>query len=329
MLGNTNAKIGGGSGGKVLGEIINSIIPLSNANLHLLDGNVLTKTLFPDFYDYIESLYNSNDIPDYFAKETSETSYTTVGSPVIDATQIATFSTAIKQYILSTISFISHTYNWEVFCKFKVSDLSHQNFFLSKGFVGAESNYSFLVGVNTSGQINIYLSSNGFSWDIAANYTSTKTLLIDTWYYLRIKFTGTQYLYDISTDGETWDNFITITNSLPIYNNDYKLMLGGNPYQYGSSEDLSGYIDLTKTYFNIDNRTFWLGAFISDNAEDTWQYIKLMKGCCDKFVYDSVSETVRLPYMDYMLENNNIKSYVEGSSYVNTTRIYSYIVVKE
>ena len=49
--------------GRVLGQIIQSTIPLSDAGLHLLDGSVIQSTgAYSTFYNYMANGYDNNSI---------------------------------------------------------------------------------------------------------------------------------------------------------------------------------------------------------------------------------------------------------------------------
>lgn len=60
----------GGSGGRNVGEIIQSTIPLTDAGLHLLDGARLSGDgIYKRFVDYIAELYTENPNANYFCTE--------------------------------------------------------------------------------------------------------------------------------------------------------------------------------------------------------------------------------------------------------------------
>ena len=47
---------GGGSGGRNVGEIITSTLPLTDAGLHLLDGTLLQYGIYKEFIDYMQKI---------------------------------------------------------------------------------------------------------------------------------------------------------------------------------------------------------------------------------------------------------------------------------
>lgn len=85
QIDNLNAK-----GGRNVGEIIQSSLPLTDAGLHLLDGTLLPYGIYKEFVDYIAALYgDGTNIPSYFCTETewqqSVTDYGVCGKFVYDS----------------------------------------------------------------------------------------------------------------------------------------------------------------------------------------------------------------------------------------------------
>ena len=56
-------------GGRNIGEIVASTVPLTDAGLHLLDGALLQYGIYQAFIDYIADLYDSGDYTSLFATE--------------------------------------------------------------------------------------------------------------------------------------------------------------------------------------------------------------------------------------------------------------------
>lgn len=79
------------SSGRNVGELIPTLIPLQDANLHLLDGALLQYGTYKEFIDYIATLYgDGTSIPSYFCTESewqaSVTQYGVCGKFVYDST---------------------------------------------------------------------------------------------------------------------------------------------------------------------------------------------------------------------------------------------------
>ena len=64
-----------------IGEIVHSVVPLTDAGLHLLDGGLISGTgIYKEFVDYIAGLYIANPNANYFATEVAwQSSVTTYG----------------------------------------------------------------------------------------------------------------------------------------------------------------------------------------------------------------------------------------------------------
>ena len=109
----------------------------------------------------------------------------------------------------------------------------------------------------TSGKIVFYASSNGTSWDIANAATGTTILNPNTIYYIKIVFTGSQYvvyLSDTGVFGGEESTEITITSSLIATPDSLVLGLDNlvNP-----SNPFLGSIDLNESYININGEQWW------------------------------------------------------------------------
>lgn len=79
------------SSGRNVGELIPALIPLQDANLHLLDGTLLRYGTYKEFVDYIAALHgDGTNIPNYFCTESewqaSVTQYGVCGKFVYDST---------------------------------------------------------------------------------------------------------------------------------------------------------------------------------------------------------------------------------------------------
>lgn len=99
------------------------------------------------------------------------------------------------------------------------------------------------------GKLTLYLSSNGSSWNIASNVTSSYTFTANTWHTVTLSWTGSQY--KVIVDGTT---HITVNSTAAIIRNSYPLCIG----KYISSTYLStGTVDLNNTYININNNKIW------------------------------------------------------------------------
>lgn len=108
--------------------------------------------------------------------------------------------------------------------------------------------------LGTSGKIGVGITSNGSSWDIS--WLSGKTTLVaNTWYWIKVSFTGSSYRYELSTDGKEYTLENSIDSSTPLYGADDSIMNFG---KCGWRDDWwKGLIDLSETYIKINNEYFW------------------------------------------------------------------------
>jgi hypothetical protein len=108
--------------------------------------------------------------------------------------------------------------------------------------------------LGTNNKLGVGITSNGSSWDIA--WLSGKTVLsANTWYWIKVCFTGTEYRFELSTDGQEYVLENSVVNSTPIYGGNDSIMNFG---KCGWRSDWwRGLIDLSETYIKINNEFFW------------------------------------------------------------------------
>lgn len=133
---------------------------------------------------------------------------------------------------------------------------------------GVANTRSIALILQNDNTLQLYVSSDGSSWDIVNGTKSTLTLSANTQYFIKTSFTGTQYLVDVSTTGEFTGeetNYITINNSTSPYKAtfiDFGLFAGTPP-----ASPFLGSIDFTKTLLKLDNQLVWTGQ---GNIGDIW-----------------------------------------------------------
>ena len=68
FLGETS--VGGGKGSRLMGEIITSTVPLTDASVHLLDGAIIAGDgVYADFVNYMKNLYDNTTNANFFTTE--------------------------------------------------------------------------------------------------------------------------------------------------------------------------------------------------------------------------------------------------------------------
>lgn len=107
--GNTTIDIASGGSSRNIGEIVQSTIPLTDAGLHLLDGELLSGSgIYGDFVDYIADLYDSGNYDDIFDTEanwqSSVTSYGVCGKFVYDSNDNTVRLPKIEGFTEATIN---------------------------------------------------------------------------------------------------------------------------------------------------------------------------------------------------------------------------------
>ena len=81
------SKFTGGSS-RNLGEYVTSALPLTDTTLHLADGSLLSQTNYPEFYNYVGSLYSAPTVTQYYAWQNEDNSsdiiYTLSSTPNVN-----------------------------------------------------------------------------------------------------------------------------------------------------------------------------------------------------------------------------------------------------
>ena len=189
----------------------------------------------------------------------------------------ADFTTFVKQYVSTAQMFKPESNSWEISGKYKFNTLAVSGIF-GTGYTGGESDYRISAILQTNGTIWLGLSSNGTAWDIC-NSTSTKALSANTWYNIKLSYDGSAYKLQVSTDGETWTDYITITSSTSIYDFENKVVFGTNPYSSNSNTNMTGQISLPNCYVKVNEQMLWTPSFqtVCDynwifSKNDNWEW---------------------------------------------------------
>lgn len=195
------------------------------------------------------------------------------GSPTISNSVASNFSTS--NYLLTKNIIDTQSYNsWEFNIKIRTpSDVYSGKTGYGYYFCGAtdnggtypDLNYSFLYQIYHN-KFNMYLSSNGTSWDIPVS--GDATILGNTDYFIKLSFDGTQYILSFSTDGITYTTVSSATSSLKMHNDKISF---GKAFSNSPDTSFSGSIDFSQSYFIADGVKIWDGYTASGriNAPDT------------------------------------------------------------
>lgn len=154
--------------------------------------------------------------------------------------------------IVSSTTF-SNTFNtFEILMKIKTSNniTDNQIFFCTTASTSCE------IALNVwSGTFAIFLSSNGQSWDIANAVHGSYSVLLNTNYYVKLVYNGSNYVFSYSLDGATFINDITINDSTKVGSFTPTI---GNWVKNGTNPEtnyFSGSIDMKNTSVTIDGQT--------------------------------------------------------------------------
>lgn len=256
--------VGNFSGGRNVGEIITSSLPLTDAGLHLLDGSlILGDGIYNAFVDYIAELYNADPTANYFAQSHGEVAWvqpTATGSTtaITGGNMVITSSSSYSNYdawkaMDGVHSGTTATTGWGT------NNTSANQWWQLKlpyqiritGLKGYQRYDTTPANANTIGR---FYTSSDMTTPIGDTYTNASSI---NWNAVEVS-------------GIPEEGIVTDT----IY---FQKTGGGN---YGGLGELV----ITATVVGSGK-----------TAEQVWQQSITDYGVCGKFVYDSTNNTVRLP----------------------------------
>lgn len=216
-------------------------------------GTILdfSNTKLPWKWDYTNKIFplwavgNKNQTYTFYGNTLNGT---TSGIPATSADKImSNFSGS--NYLQLSKKLLPGNGTWKLRLKVKTgNDVSSQHYLF-----GSSTNYYKTVGceLNAQGKFGVGITSNGSSWDIGW-MSGTTVVSPNTWYWIQVSFTGTEYKFELSTDGINWNLEKSIQSSTPIYqsSSDSTMYLGtmGSKATYWQGE-----IDLKECWFVCDN----------------------------------------------------------------------------
>lgn len=302
-----------------IGEIIQSILPLNDTKLHLLDGDTLSGVgTYNELYNY---LLNNSTVTQYVS-----------GVGIIGSLQnlnhvLSGFSASSYAQIPLTFGSVNQE-DWEIQIKFKYkapasSGASHYQDLISSELSTAASRiYFFTQGTSTYMQFRIsitFTNSNG-TQETLERTLSMSQLVNDNDYWLRYGYENSEFYVKISEDGINFTSALTGVNQLrnitfPIYEKSF-LNLGIHTGVSSLSPWL-GSIDLNECYIDSNGVRLWQGGITYNKPESDfivdegiWKSVYAKYNSCGNFILDTFNQTVRLPY---------IRGIIQGT--VNTSRV--------
>lgn len=278
-----------------IGEIVASVLPLTDAGLHLLDGSLIPGDgIYGEFVNYIAGLYNDNPNASYFSQTSTIYNYKKVGT--IDDTDGVLSGLAYGHYAKTPDMLNLSTANsWEIVTKHYITSVGSVNDGMM-GILGGAYNVNYYI--NSSNLITVELSSNGSSYNIGT-ISMLNAVTLNTFFYVKLEFTGTAYNLYYSTDGTNYTLQGSITSSTKVGSRTNYFAFGVD--EAGNHSAWTGKVDMNGCYININGERWWTG-YTTFNPEEWWQYLVTTYGVCGKFVYDSINKTIRLPKITGIIE---------------------------
>ena len=188
--------------------------------------------------------------------EIVEPNYTVVGSPTItEAGVVSGFATG--NYVQLPQEFNPDGQTWEAVYDF----VTGSNVSTNQAIMSNPRAHSGIILHIFESKINYYASSDGSTMDITdGSYVAgTSTLSANTHYYIKLAFTGTQYIVYLSTTGkfngeETTE--ITITSSESLYPGTMCFGIGSSGGTTAAYPFL-GTINLSECYITLGGQIFY------------------------------------------------------------------------
>ena len=188
------------------------------------------------------------------------------------------------------------SYSWEMVFKVKTgSDITTNND-IASGY-----DYAFVIRIN-SGKLRLYLSTDGTSWNLASGIDGTYALSTNTEYYVKLEFTGTNYILSISTNGIEYTQDINVAGTGLI--TPRIMTIGCRATTSGISVPFLGSIDLNESYININGERWWNGGLLYKNSNGHVFY-----NIADKQLVDDIFASTGMAWM-YGIDQANERIFV-------------------
>lgn len=189
--------------------------------------------------------------------------FTKVGNVNINESKIASNFTSANYLKLGAV-FNPSTYGWLMVFRVKTgSDVSSIHCINGSGVLSG-ADFQGVCVVTLGNNFVYYLSSTGSSWDIANEVHGATTIQPNTWYYVRIAYTGSLYSLSLSDDGINWTTDASTTSSTPIYVSSQPMLIGGSFYNSSNQSPWNGSIDLSQSYIKINGSGWWVPGFTKE-----------------------------------------------------------------
>lgn len=165
------------------------------------------------------------------------------------------FST--RNYVQPSTGFNPESNPWEIVTKF-ITGSSFNNYQGLMGSTDSAQNNGLRTIIDANGSLLYYGSSNNSSPNLMDAVRSTINLAINTTYYLKAEYTGTQYIFSFSTNGETYTPDTTVSQTTPVSIRSF--CFGNDLWSASNQYPFLGSIDLTGCYIKINDEIVWQGV---------------------------------------------------------------------
>lgn len=193
--------------------------------------------------------YTSNEIVRHYDN------FTTIGNPSIDSNSGIMTNLNTSNYLILPNLFDSNNNTWEMLFKVRTGT----NITDEQSWIGSSTgtNCTYPLWRLKEGRICLYLSSNGSTWDICNN-DGIFNVIQNTWYWMKLEFTGSQYNAYYSTNGTDYTLAYTLNSNAIIYQNQ-RWAIGANYWNSsnGVQHPWLDAIDLSQCYIKINNIMWW------------------------------------------------------------------------
>lgn len=196
----------------------------------------------------------------------AERNYTPNGNVIVNDNGVASGFSARTDYLKVNYQFAPSSSPWKMFWKVKTGS-SHSARGVNhcvQGSAWSGVDKRHVQVVEYMGNWAVGLSSDGSTWNIG-EVLGTHTVQFNTDYWLTLEFTGTNYIFNYSLDGETWVEDVNIASTTPVYQQS-----GSSNYNALGSSIAPAYADcswegdiyLEDCYYEIDGVEVWR-AFVN------------------------------------------------------------------
>ena len=205
---------------------------------------------YPDFYNKCLEEYKDSENQKQWLK--SNVNY--VGSVIDNQGVLSGFSTA--NYAQLPVPDVSNATDWEMVYKFKLTSALTAT---ANIIAGSSANQWLVICVTSDSKLGFAIGT-GSAWSITEATALGNTILsLDKDYWVKLVFTGQEYVISLSEDGQTYNVEYTYISSEKLpYDESYTCNLGLN--RGSSNNPWLGSIDLNESYIDINGARWWTGT---------------------------------------------------------------------